>query len=366
MSTKRVAMVKIYEKNGELSKKESPFFIPSNMEEFCEGDILVKVCVNGEEKTGIVTDMRTPIESEEGKAVDNLLCFVSPVKKDSDENSLIVIEQLPVIRERLSTLSAEIDKEVEDALSLVCTEETVKTVKNVRTAMTKKFTELETQRKDVKKAVLDPYSRFEEIYKELVSDKYKAADAQLKEKIDTVENELKKKKEDEVYSYFTELCEAKKIDFISFERAGLNINLSATVPALKKQVKEFIDRIVSDLELIDNQEFKSEIMVEFRHSLNGSQAIMTVVTRNKEIEEQKQRQIAAEAARLALKEHEAQIDRITPIAIEAPTIEQETVQEVVPVNTTYSVSFKVFGTYDELKGLKKYISDAGLKFETLQ
>jgi hypothetical protein len=284
----------------------------------------------------------------------------------SNETELIVIEQLPVIRERLSTLSAEIDKEVTEALALVCTEETVKTVKNVITAMTKKFTDLETQRKDVKKAVLDPYSKFEEIYKELVSDKYKAALEQLKEKRDAVETDIKKKKEDEVYSYFTELCEAKKIDFISFERAGLNINLSATVPALKKQVKEFIDRVVSDLELIDTQEFKSEIMVEYRRSLNVSLSITTVVTRNKEIEEQKQRQIAAEAARIALKEHEAQIDRITPISIEPPKIEQETVQEEKPINTTYSVSFKVFGTYDELKGLKKYISDAGLRFETLQ
>ena len=47
------------------------------------------------------------------------------------KEGLIVIKQLPQIEEHLKDLSTEIDKKVKDAKSLICTEETVKTVKQV-------------------------------------------------------------------------------------------------------------------------------------------------------------------------------------------------------------------------------------------
>ena len=107
-------------------------------------------------------------------------------------NELIVVKQLPIIQERLKELSTEIDKKVENAKSLICTEETVKEVKQVRADMNKEFKDLEVQRKLVKEQVLAPYMQFEDIYKQYVSDKYKNADIELKNKVDSIENELKK------------------------------------------------------------------------------------------------------------------------------------------------------------------------------
>ena len=66
------------------------------------------------------------------------------------KEGLIVIKQLPQIEEHLKDLSTEIDKKAKDAKSLICTEETVKTVKQVRADLTKDFKNLEEQRKTVK------------------------------------------------------------------------------------------------------------------------------------------------------------------------------------------------------------------------
>ena len=51
--------------------------------------------------------------------------------------------------------------------------------------------EFEERRKEVKEKVLAPYLQFEEVYKVCISDKYKSADKDLKEKIGSIEAEQK-------------------------------------------------------------------------------------------------------------------------------------------------------------------------------
>ena len=50
---------------------------------------------------------------------------------------LIIIKQLPQIEEHLKDLSIEIDKKVENAKNLVCTDENVKTIKQIRADLNK-------------------------------------------------------------------------------------------------------------------------------------------------------------------------------------------------------------------------------------
>ena len=204
---------------------------------------------------------------------------------------LIVVKQLPIIQEQLKTLSTEIDEKVENAKSLICTEETVKEVKQVRADLNKEFKDLEIQRKLVKEQVLAPYMKFEEIYKQCVSDKYKNADIELKNKVDSIENELKLKKEQEIKDYFEEYKTVNNIDFITYEQAKINVTLSASMKNLKEQAKMFIDKVVDDLNLIETQEHKAEILVEYKQTLNVSNAITTVTNRFKAIEEENKKQI---------------------------------------------------------------------------
>ena len=271
---------------------------------------------------------------------------------------IIVIKQLPVIAEQLQVIKEEVTEKVAGALSLMCTEDTVKDVKKVRADLNAEFKYWEDKRKEVKKAILSPYEQFEGIYKDCISDVFKNADIELKNKIDSVENELKEEKRKEVVDYFNEYLASKNIDFITFENANINVTLSASKKSLKEQAKAFIDRICDDLNLIDTQEHKDEILYEYKQSLNVSSAITTVVNRYKAIEEAKAREAERIAKEQAEKEAAAKVEKVAetlapPTPLEVPTVEE-------PILT---VQFKVRGTKAKLKALKEFLNNGGYDYE---
>lgn len=279
--------------------------------------------------------------------------------------NLIVIKQLPQIEEHLKDLSTEIDVKVNNAKKLVCTEETVKTVKQVRADLTKDFKNLEEQRKTVKEQILAPYMQFEEVYKTYVSNKYKEADIDLKQKIDSTENELKKQKENEIKDYFEEYKTANNIDFVDFKQANINVTLTASKKSLKEQVKKFIDEIKDDLNLIETQECKEEILVEYKQNLNVSKSIQEVANRHKLLEEEKKRQEelknkqleeAQRQADMSIKTQEvATKNALDNFVIEAPKIEEQ--EEIL------TLKFKVRGTRSKLRELKRFLEDGGYDYE---
>lgn len=272
-----------------------------------------------------------------------------------EKQELIIVKQLPIIEERLKGLSIEIDEKVKYAKSLVVSDETVKDVKKVRAELSKEFKELENKRKMVKEKVLTPYQAFEEVYKTCVSDKYKQADADLKNKIDEVETEQKRLKEEEILSYFNEYALSNNVEWLKnyYQMANINITLSASIKSLREQAKTFIDKVIDDLKLIDTQEHKAKILVEYKKTLNVSNAITTVTDRIKKEEEEIQK--LEELAKR--KEVEATVvEKVEEVAtIEAPTEEK---QEKI-----YNMTFKVYGTMEQLKEIKNYMEKVGLRYE---
>ena len=277
------------------------------------------------------------------------------------ENEIIVVKQLPVIIERLAQIKEEVTAKVEVAKSLVCTEETVKEVKKAKAELNKEYKAWEEKRKEVKTAVMSPYDQFETVYKECITDTYKAAEKDLKSKIDSVESELKAKKETEVREYFTEYLVSKEIDFVTYEQANINVTLTASLKSLKEQAKAFIDRISDDLSLIETQEYRTEILVEYKNTLNVSQAITSVTARLKAIEEENKRQEKAAAKKAETEKQNEEIESVTltPPTIEpvsAPKVEQEEEKE-------FTLSFKVIATKAKLRQLKAFLIKEGFKYE---
>lgn len=264
-------------------------------------------------------------------------------------NELIVVKQLPIIEENLKKLSKEIDEKVSNAVSLVCTQDTVKDVKELRANLNKEFKELESQRKVVKEQVLKPYNDFEDIYKTYVSEKYKSADSTLKEKIDTVENELKATKEEELISFANDSFVANNIqDYVKYEDIKLNVTLSASVKSLKEQITSFCERIVSDLKLIDSQDFKEEILYEYKKYLDVTIAIVEVKKRHEEMEK----------AKLS-KEEKKEQELTDEIMLEK--IENLSAPKVVD-NEVYEITFTVRGTKEKLKGVKEFLENGGYEY----
>lgn len=197
---------------------------------------------------------------------------------------IIILKQLPIIEETLKNVSQEVDKRIAEVTSLVCTEDTKTEVKKARAQLSKDFLELENQRKLVKTQINKPYDEFFKIYKEFITDKFLTADDELKDKINEIENIQKSKIQEEVITYFEELKKAKNIDFIELYQVINKINLSDSITSLKKRCLEFLERVESDIDIINNEEFKDEILYEYKQNLSVANSIITVDSRRKTLD----------------------------------------------------------------------------------
>ena len=283
------------------------------------------------------------------------------VEATENDERLIVVKQLPVIEEQLQAIKQRFTEEAEAALSLACTEDTLQVVRKKRSELSHIFDALETKRKEAKKAILSPYEAFEAVYKECVTDIYKPCDAALAKKIREVEDSIKADKRKIAEDYFAEYAQSKGIDFITFDRVGVNVTMNVSKKNLKEQVKMFLDRVSDELALIETQEYRDEILVEYKTSLNAARAITLVTERHKAIEAEKRRSEAAQAEALARQQAAAKVEEAAQefappkVEVAPPTVESES-------EKTYEVSFRVRGTLPKIKALKEFLVNGGYEY----
>lgn len=296
---------------------------------------------------------------------------------------VITLKQLPIIEEHLQLVKSNVETRTRNAMQLVCTEETRKDVKSIRTELSKEFAEMENQRKRVKEAIMEPYNQFETVYKECISDPYKKADAELKKRIDEVESGLKSDKEKAIRDYFNELCKANNLPWLRFEQMGLKIGLSTSVNGTKTALTGTVLRISKEVLELSRYENAAELMVEYKKSLNMALALSTVRARQEQIELQKQyesqrraaleqqraaeekvQQALAEAQETQQDAAEPPIEEVAAPTEETPTESPADVQEQAQP-TIYEVKFAVRGTIEQLKKLKQFIMQEGMSYDDI-
>lgn len=262
---------------------------------------------------------------------------------------LIAIKQLPVIEERLQSISAVIQEQTAKVLSLAVTEDTVKEIKKRRTELNKSFKELEDQRKAVKSAVMAPYEAFEEVYKKYVTDIFKPADTKLKARIDEADSSLLDSKRNDVASYFQETATALNIDFVKFDQLGIKVLFSDSMKKLKQQVDDALNKISGEMAVIATLEFPEEILVEYKDNLNLTNSVLMVKTRRERLAAELQRkaelqQTAPAIERPAIQEPVVPVAK-TPEPEEIPEV--ATAPEAEPEQSLITITIKCH-TYDEL------------------
>ena len=273
----------------------------------------------------------------------------------TEVRDVIIVEQLPVIAEQLRSIKAEIEEITSNALSLECTEDTVKEVKKERAKLNKLYAEFEARRREVKEQILAPYNEFERVYKECVREPFSYADTKLQEKIRNVEHELKRAKRDELREYYEEYRTSIGLTErdAPFEEANINVTLTATLKSLKEKAKEHLDRVQRDLAMIATLENHAEVLAEYRYTGNVTDAIANVNARKKAIEEELNR---AEF-----------IDDITnaeAIAKVNEALEAFAPPVVIDGNEDlYEVTFTVRGTIAQLKALREFLVNEGLEYD---
>ena len=278
------------------------------------------------------------------------------------DNSIIRVEQLPVIVERLHQIKEEIEERTAQALGLECTEETYRDVKKERAELNKTYADFETRRKEVKSQILAPYEAFEEVYRECIALPFKKADALLAGKISGVEEGMKDAKRQEVTAYYTEYRESLglKPDDAPIEKARINVTMSASLKSLKDAARAHLDKTADDIAMIREQEH-----------------VMVVNQRHREIEAERKRSEEADLVAQLRQKYEADVDDAreayaqeaadVPSEVDmpedeeepAPIEEQPSEPQDAPEEEVYEMTFTVRGTLAQLRELKKYLKDGG-------
>ena len=298
---------------------------------------------------------------------------------------LITLKQAPIIvYEKIKAVGQQIEAKIAE-LNLdnqLVTDETLKSAKNTRTMLRKELAVFEEQRKYIKEQVNLPYKAFEKAYKEHIEVHYDKADSTLKSKIDEVQNRLLDDKRERIKDYFTELCQSQGIDFLIFERLPLNVTLSASDKSLKEQVAGFVGEVSKSLQLVESlnepDEFKAEMLTEYKQTLDVTRAIQNAQYRKQQREAELQRieaqRAAAEQARLAA---EARARETAPLQAPAQVINEvqpatpvqpEPAQEAIQAaqedeNEIVQSTFIVIGTRVQLRALRTFLDNNKIQYE---
>lgn len=245
--------------------------------------------------------------------------------------------------------------------NLVITSNMLDDIKKEKAQVNKAKDAVATYRKNIVAEFKKPIEVFEKTAKE--------TEGVLKDAYDCINNQVKKYEDEErgkieaqLSEYFYEYAASLNIDFVAFENANINVTLSASLKKLKEAVRSFLDKVNSDLMLIDTQEEKIEILAEYKRILNVSQAIMNVKARKEAEARERERQ---EILRQAKLEQEAQIKSVEEAAAEVTApVEMPAAQNEKPIQEEiYSMSFKVYGTLNELRELKYFLDEKGIKYD---
>lgn len=266
------------------------------------------------------------------------------------EKQLAVVEQLPLIRQFFEDIHKDVVEKTERAMQLVVTEDNIKDIKKVRAELNKEFQGYEEKRKEIKRQILAPYEYFDKEYKEMIADAFVSADSCLRNRINTSEDVIKQAKLEELKEYFDELAESLQLTkFVKFELFNIKVNMSDSMKKLMSQVEERLKAIQVDIMMINTEQDKEEILVEYLVDYNFARAKMTVLKRKEMALKLKEEQ-----ARVAetLKQEQERVEELKK-EIVVP-------QMVEPKVELLTTTFKIQGTREQLIALREYINESGL------
>lgn len=282
------------------------------------------------------------------------------------------------IRWNNEELKAEIAEKMQEYKSLAFTEETIKEAKADRAKLNKLRTAFEDERKRIKKLCMAPYDEFEKQVKELIAlidEPIQLIDGQIKE----VEEQRKIEKKGKVLEFYESVIGSLK-GVLPFEKVFRPEYLNATksMKSITEEIQSLINRVNADLDTIEGFGSKYELQIKdaYLKTLDLSTA-MQEKTRLEEVErrlaerkqeeqrraEEKAAKEAAEARSKSQMEQVADTQSVHPEVQAEKTEENETAQQPDKQEAqVFKMDFRVWGTKDQLMGLRQYLIDNKIKF----
>ena len=282
--------------------------------------------------------------------------------EEIDVNSIVTIETMAVVKQQLDKVSElvinktkDIDKVLEDInnLSQEEQEEQKQDIKKYRTYLNTLKDELETKRKELKKKINEPYEEYNSYYESTVLNNLNEGIAKLTNSINSIEDKQKQDKQDMLIEFYNEYEEKYNLNGITkFENIGLNITLTASEKSLKEQIVSFCEKVANEIELIKNEEYKEEILIEYKtNGFDYSKAKLSVISKHKQIEEMQQRIAEQEEVK---QEEQKVIDKVNEITAPKEILENDEILE-----TTFTVKT----TKENLLKLIDFMKENSIAYE---
>ena len=278
--------------------------------------------------------------------------------EDNKLSAAAVLEviQVPVIAENLMDMAASYQAKIDYIATLPRDEDGMKAVKALRAEARKEFESLDEKRKEVKQKVMEPYNKAETIFKSFVTIPFNALDAACKEFSDSVEGEMKARRETELKEYFSELCAMKGIHWLPWEKLGIKVDVAtARLKEPKKAmdtIRAKVEKVCADLDTLSHMEGSGEYLAEYESRLDVSEAIRRVNAR-------KEAQRIAEENR-AQREARMQQSALVREAIKATEVGAVVVPEQ---EKKFRVTFAVTATMPMLRALKAWLEDKKIEYQ---
>lgn len=279
------------------------------------------------------------------------------------------------IRWNNEELKTEIAEKMQEYKSLAFTEETIKEAKADRAKLNKLRTAFEDERKRIKKLCMAPYNEFEKQVKELIAlidEPIQLIDGQIKE----VEEQRKIEKKGKVLEFYGSVIGSLK-GVLPFEKVFRSEYLNATksMKSITEEIQSLINRVNADLDTIEGFGSKYELQIKdaYLKTLDLSTAMQEkarleeVERRLAERRQEEQRRAEERAAREAADAQNRMQPDPQPIQPEAGEEKAEsregTIQTEEKSETQFfQMDFRVWGTKDQIMGLRQYLIDNKIKF----
>lgn len=275
-------------------------------------------------------------------------------------NEIVKIEKMAVIKQQLDKVESFIDEKVKDIPEVLKQleemtdkekEEKKGEIKKYRTYLNNIKNQLEDKRKEIKTEISKPYDDFNEYYSNGVKIKLEQGIEQLNNVVNDIENKQKEEMENELRTFAQNWFVSKGIEnFVKFEDIGLKINVTSTMKNLKQQIITFCEKVFSDIQLIDLEEYKEEILFEYQNTLDFAKSKMLVVNRHSAINAIKNIQDIKQ-------EQEKQEEKIVE-KVEEITIPKEIIED----DELLKVTFTIETTKQNILELKKWLNERGIKY----
>lgn len=269
------------------------------------------------------------------------------------------------IRWNNEELKAEIAEKMQEYKSLAFTEETIKEAKADRAKLNKLRTAFEDERKRIKKLCMAPYDEFEKQVNELIAlidEPIQLIDSQIKE-VEQKRREEKRQKIEELFA-----CIGFQT-FVTLDKIWDDkwLNASVTLGKIEGQMKSRMYQIGNDVLTIQNlPEFSFEAMEVYKKTLDLTMAIregqrLSEIQKRKAAYGEEQRRKAAEARNrtqaIRAETPPAQLEKGRAEELEGAAQQEERQEAQV-----FKMDFRVWGTKDQLMGLRQYLIDNKIKF----